>query len=870
MRLLARFYVAEVLAVGAGVLAGSLNGATVPASVWPTFFVLAAAMAAAQFLPAACAGQFTSRPAVAFLVAGIALLPPPLLELLVIVAVLVDALHTERPLHVRLFEGATFLVAGRAAAVAYGLVLTYLPFSFPEITTAIALLVGALTLLAVARTFLRSFVVLTAPANRLLSPPLVDPSLVADLGMCCVGASFSVIWPVNPWVAPLAFLPIVPIVRGLKAAALEEEASTDPKTLLLNVRAFEARALKEFERTARNKRSAAFIVADLDFLRDVNNRYGHLAGDLVLQRVGDIIRACLPDSAFAARFGGEEFCILVPDADAPEGLHVAELIRRRIGDEQIALPTTGQSISVTISLGIATFPYNGHDLHTVMKEADAAVYRAKMSGRNRSCLAMLDGSSMPSRRATVRKGHRPQLAGAKAVAAARNAEVFAGLVALGGPLVALVILFGQPGVARWEELLLFAGLAVIADALAVEVCAERRISPAFITMLAGVYTFGVPAAVVIGTALAAFRGLLQQRNPRGFAVEFGALTVAGTAVSVTFHAFGNHLALGNILYTALPAAGAGMVGYLCHTLILAQAIGLEQRRNVFAVWNDLFRWLAGHHLLMVVLAIMLAAAYGQFGGYILAAFAVPVFSMRYAFKQYMDRSSQSEEALAKANQHLRSTYENTLLALVAALDARDHETEGHSERVANYAVRIGEKMGMEGEDLSNLRLGALLHDIGKIGLPDSVLRKNGPLTENEWRQMRLHPRTGFTILQGIEFLGAPSQIVVCHHEHYDGTGYPLGLKGEEIPLAARIFAVADAFDAITSDRAYRSAQSMAAAVAEVERCSGSQFDPRVVEAFVAAFSEEADAEYEVKTVESTEPSYGWAGVAAAKAAKRSA
>jgi putative nucleotidyltransferase with HDIG domain len=244
-----------------------------------------------------------------------------------------------------------------------------------------------------------------------------------------------------------------------------------------------------------------------------------------------------------------------------------------------------------------------------------------------------------------------------------------------------------------------------------------------------------------------------------------------------------------------------------------------------------------------------------------------VFSMRYAFKQYMDRSSQSEAALNKANQHLRSTYENTLLALVAALDARDHETEGHSERVANYAVRIGEKMGLEGEDLTNLRLGALLHDIGKIGLPDSVLRKNGPLTENEWRQMRLHPRTGFTILQGIEFLGAPSQIVVCHHEHYDGSGYPLGQKGEEIPVAARIFAVADAFDAITSDRAYRSAQSMAAAVAEVERCSGTQFDPQVVEAFVAAFSEEADAEYEAKTVESVEPTYGWAG-AAAKAAKR--
>lgn len=887
LRPLARFYVAEVLAVALAAFGVTFAGWSPDVADLPTLAVLAAAMVASQFLPAAGAGQYTSRPAVAFFVAGVALLPGPLLCLLVLLAVLVETLREEESLLLRVFEGAAFLIAARAAALAYGLVRTHLTFAISELGYAVALLAAALTLLVVGRTLLRSLVVLSAGRQRTLSLPLVDPSLVSDLGMCCVGASFAIVWPTNPWLAPIALLPIVPIVRGLKAAVLEEEASTDPKTLLLNVRAFEARALKEFERAARGGRSVALIVADLDFLRDVNNRYGHLAGDMVLQRVGDIIRASLPENAFGARFGGEEFCILVPEADAAEGLNVAEVIRRRVSEEKVALPATNQSISVSISLGIATFPYNGLDLHTVLEEADAAVYRAKMSGRNRSCLALLDGKALPSQGKPGQPAHQSRAAHGAAAATARKgglqenaarrawADVFIGAVALVGPLLAIASLWQRSSrEARWEDLALFAGLAIMADALAVEACAERRVSPAYVTLLAGVLVYGVPAAVVVGSTMAVFRALVQQRGRRWFLVEFGALTFSGTGAALAFHTFGIPITFRDIALAVLPALGAGMFGYVLYTFVVAQAIALEQGRSALRVWNDLFRWLAGHHLLMTALAIVIAAAYGTYESYrvyVLAAFTVPLFSMRYAFKQYLDRSSQSEAALAKANQHLRSTYENTLLALVAALDARDHETEGHSERVANFAVRIGEKMGLTGEALANLRLGALLHDIGKIGLPDSVLRKNGPLTEHEWRLMQCHPRTGYTILQGIEFLGGPSQIVVCHHERYDGSGYPLGLAGEEIPLPARIFAVADAFDAITSDRSYRSAQSMAAAVREIERCAGTQFDPQVVAAFVSAFAEEAEAEHAAKpAAQPSEPLYGWAPLPAVSPAKRSA
>jgi HD-GYP domain-containing protein (c-di-GMP phosphodiesterase class II) len=180
---------------------------------------------------------------------------------------------------------------------------------------------------------------------------------------------------------------------------------------------------------------------------------------------------------------------------------------------------------------------------------------------------------------------------------------------------------------------------------------------------------------------------------------------------------------------------------------------------------------------------------------------------------------------------LGEVYRTTLKALTAALEARDQETHGHSERVVNYSLRLGRELGLDEGQTRSLEFGALLHDIGKIGVPDSILHKPGPLTEEEWREMRLHPLHGQRILQGIEFLEGAARVVAQHHEHWDGTGYPLGLRGEEIDLNARVFAVADAFDAITSDRVYREARPYESAAAELEEWAGRQFDPAVVAAF---------------------------------------
>lgn len=178
------------------------------------------------------------------------------------------------------------------------------------------------------------------------------------------------------------------------------------------------------------------------------------------------------------------------------------------------------------------------------------------------------------------------------------------------------------------------------------------------------------------------------------------------------------------------------------------------------------------------------------------------------------------------------TKEQLVSTLVGALSLKDNETGGHAERVVSYSLKLGREFGLSELELEDLRFGAMLHDIGKIGVPDAILKKPAALTEDEWVVMRFHPVMGCNLISGVSFLHAASRVVLQHHEKFDGTGYPYSLRGEGIDILARIFVVADAFDAITSDRVYRRGASYEAAQGELLKFSGSQFDPEVVETFL--------------------------------------
>ena len=222
----------------------------------------------------------------------------------------------------------------------------------------------------------------------------------------------------------------------------------------------------------------------------------------------------------------------------------------------------------------------------------------------------------------------------------------------------------------------------------------------------------------------------------------------------------------------------------------------------------------------------------------LSAAVVKALDRRRLQRENRAYQTHLEDMVEEKTRELGEAYDRTLEALVTALDARECETGNHSQRVVRVTLAICDRMNIVGEERANIARGALLHDIGKIGVPDHVLLKPGKLTDDEWVEMRKHPDIGARILSGIDFLSKAADIVRAHQERYDGTGYPGGLAGKDIPIGARIFAVADALDAIVSDRPYRRGQSFEHARKEIAAGAGTQFDPNVVEAFLKLSDDE--------------------------------
>ena len=201
---------------------------------------------------------------------------------------------------------------------------------------------------------------------------------------------------------------------------------------------------------------------------------------------------------------------------------------------------------------------------------------------------------------------------------------------------------------------------------------------------------------------------------------------------------------------------------------------------------------------------------------------------RHLEDMVVERTAQLQAAL----QEIERTYEDTLQALGAALDLRDHETAGHAQRVCRYSLEIAKQVGLSELQLKNLAHGAYLHDIGKLGVPDGILLKPGPLTAGERKLMQQHAQIGFDLIKDIPFLTDAAELVLCHHERFDGSGYPRGLKAEQIPVGARIFAFADTLDALTSNRPYRLASSFESALETIRCQAGRQFDPEFAAVFL--------------------------------------
>ncbi len=205
--------------------------------------------------------------------------------------------------------------------------------------------------------------------------------------------------------------------------------------------------------------------------------------------------------------------------------------------------------------------------------------------------------------------------------------------------------------------------------------------------------------------------------------------------------------------------------------------------------------------------------------------------LRQIYKLRHDYRAQLEAELREKTREIQATYDGTVIGFAAMIEGKDASTMRHLFRVRELCCLLAREIGVPDKRMRDLELGAMLHDIGKYAIPDNILTKPGSLTDEEWVVMRTHPQLGADFVRRIPFLAGAADVIFCHHERYDGAGYPSRLAGEDIPLSARIFSVVDAFDAITSERCYKKAQPVSVAIAELRRCAGTQFDPGVVEAF---------------------------------------
>ena len=429
-------------------------------------------------------------------------------------------------------------------------------------------------------------------------------------------------------------------------------------------------------------------------------------------------------------------------------------------------------------------------------------------------------------------------------------DLYVGTVTFAG-LVALMAASSTQRTDGLDAIMLavLVGLACVAQRVPVFLFRSSAISVSFAAVIAAYVLYGTGAAVWVSLAQALVNSITPRRKPlRKAAFNFGSFALSAFAAGELYRMAGGLTPPGAIAPTLVAVALSAAGYFLVNTSLTAIAIAMSERQSVVAVWRTNYSWMPVNFGATAVQGAALALAYQALGLFGVFVFTVPLCVAWFSFRLYMAKSTevrQRNEELTSVNELLRQTNDrleqshvSVIGALIGALEAKESHLSGHAATTMHYSVEVGRKLGLGTDEIAAIKLGALFHDVGKIGVPESLLSKPAELTEDEWIEMRAHPMIGASLLGNVPMLERIRPIVLAHHENFDGTGYPQGLKGSEIPLAAQIISVADAYDAMTSERPYRIAVRPKQALRELRAHSGTQFNPVVVEAFIQVVIEE--------------------------------
>jgi len=863
------FFVAAVTAASTLPFLGRLQHA----NEWVAFLILGTAAATAQVFVVRTPNNQAYHTAIPFMLAAALLLPPELVAMMGIVQHVPEWLRMRYRWHMQTFNICNYVLASMGVwFFAQHLVLDHSLIASHTLRVGVAGVVACVVFVAFNHANL-ALMLKSAYGFTFRETGLFDmENLSTDLVLAALGVATYAFWQSNPWLIAFAVAPLILVHRSLSVPQLQAEARVDPKTGLFNARHFAAALAEELGRAQRFERPLSLIMADLDLLRDINNTYGHLAGDAVLKGIAEVFRAQLRHYDVPARFGGEEFSILLPETPPEQAMEIAERIRRAVAGRTFDVETSSEPIRATVSIGVAGFPKDGTDANELIHQADLAVYRAKLQGRNRVLGASSEPLLMPAERQTrlvavpEEGDHHALLPAAvqlpvkeerrsdphprpHAVHGPRFLALSLRLGIVVGTVSAIGISAGIAGIVlTWTSKDLLGLLTIIAligvgQALALEVDEGGSISVGAVGALAGAALFGPRAALALAISSVAVEWSARRSEIHRVLFNVGALTLASLAAASVFK-IGSFVPTGTEHRLAVAGLGlvAGAVYFAVNMGLLSLALALEGHERWWAVFKERFAWLLPHYVVYGFIGGVMALAYEAVKLFALAVFAVPLVLMRKTQEAYLKHTQRSAQKLRQAAETIQSQNVSLELAnkllkerstaamesLSATVDARDSYTAGHSRRVQQLALAIGRELGLSQAELDLLGHAALFHDIGKLAIPDAILLKPASLTPDEWALMQRHAEEGARIIDRLGFLNDAVPAIRHHHERFDGTGYPDRLRGEEIPLGARIIHVADALDSMLTTRIYRAARPAAEALAELRRAAGTQFCPRCV------------------------------------------
>jgi diguanylate cyclase (GGDEF)-like protein len=435
------------------------------------------------------------------------------------------------------------------------------------------------------------------------------------------------------------------------------------------------------------------------------------------------------------------------------------------------------------------------------------------------------------------------------------ARVYVGAVIMGGALLlgAFFPIHHFPHPVWFVALLLFSS---ITSAFKVNLPLTRSystMSVSYAVDFLSLILLGPAQTMIVGAVSAWAQCTFRSSNPPYRTLfSMASLVVSVQAAGAAYAAFGGIPGVRSLSLAVMakPLLGAAGAYFLCNTALVATAIALSTRQSVVKVWNENFLWSAPSYFVGAVAAGGVSSVIGGSNNYWIALLAAPPLFLTYrSYKIYLGRIEDEQRHVREVSDlHLA-----TIEALALAIDAKDRTGKSHIRRVQVFAAGLARAIGMPESEIQGVKTAALLHDIGKLAVPEHILSKPGPLTQEEFQKIRIHPQIGAEIIAGVPFPYPVAPLILSHHERWDGKGYPAGLKGDEIPTGARILAVVDYFDALTSERPYHKAMSDEGAVGLLRQEASKALDPNLVRVFVEnldRFRQEADSTQEtVRTLQ---------------------